>query len=184
MSSITNNQKREFIKYFLQNYALQDNVCNWILQFLHDSEAHLSHIHFTDNVRGQKNAMIMSATCEIDDPPFKGTIQGEMTYDPEKMFTVLKFNEDTPFYIDLRFSNRMAEDKFIMILEENNKMRAVRLGAKDRVALDALLNHSIESNRKNLVMILIDEALKTGNKEKFLELSQTYKEMVDNEKIH
>lgn len=169
------NEKKNFLKYFLNNFQLQKRECGWMLNYIYNHEDLLNNTHFVDDVKECQRAIVMSATCENDEPAFAGIIEGQGTIDAEKMFHYIRMNRED-LYIQLNFHDKMKNEAFISVLEEN-PYKQTKLSKKYGTEAKAFLDFCFESFRKDALMKEIDKALEEGNQEEFIRLSEEYRRL-------
>ena len=97
-SSISNADKKEFIRWFLKNYQLKRREGVWILNYLLTSDTLLSRVRFTDDVHYCPRAIVMS-TVETNSIPFRFYKGNMMTNEAEKAFFDLRNKTDHDIFI-------------------------------------------------------------------------------------
>jgi uncharacterized protein YpiB (UPF0302 family) len=178
--SVAVNEKKNFIKYFLNNFQLQRRECVWILNYLVSHEDILEKIHFVDNIEKCENAVTMSTNCQYDAPAFAGIVRGSGTVDPEKFWHFIRVNNDADIYIQLVFSDKNKNQAYLNIMEENPNIIDKNLKQYKKEA-EKFINHCLKVHEKEALMHQIDKALDAGDEDLFKELSEKYREMTNNE---
>jgi uncharacterized protein YpiB (UPF0302 family) len=105
MSGVTVSQKREFIKWFLNNYQLRRRESVWILNFLYSYEHLLEKVHFVENVSKTPRGLIMSTHC-VNDVPLRYYKNGVMSTNAESCFHDIRLNRDEDLYVELNFKDK------------------------------------------------------------------------------
>ena len=74
--------------------------------------------------------------------------------------------------LQLNFPNIPPSQQYLAVLEENPYMpKYLHISEKDRVLAEQLLKNSMLAFQEEKILKEIDEALDTGDKERFFELS-------------
>ncbi len=168
--SVPLNEKRVFIRWFLKNYQLKRREGVWILNYLLSNEALLEHVHFVDEAHYCPRAIVMS-TVDTTSIPFRFYKDNIMTSDAEKAFHDLRINSTDEIYFQLNFPSIPPNPLYLAVLEENPYAPDIFIHEKDRVAAQQLLENSVLEFQEHMLLKQIDEALDTGDKERFFELS-------------
>ncbi len=182
MGGITVSEKKEFIHWFLKNYELQKKGTAFLLRYLSSDNELLRRVHFVDNVRSLGRSLIISTKCS-DMPPFRFIKNKQVESDVETAFFDIKFSPNEDIYIGLYFKDRNSCPEYAAVLEGNpmEKQDLVQdklLGLFAEILLDQAV---LEFQRKQLYR-QIDEALETGDKEVFMELSEKWLKILDAKK--
>ena len=64
------NEKKEFIRWFLNNYQLKRRECVWILNYLLSHDQLMEKVHFVEHAEYCPRGIVMSTQC-VDDVPFR-----------------------------------------------------------------------------------------------------------------
>ena len=176
-SSVPNYEKKTFIKWFLKNYQLKRREGVWILNYLLTDDELLKNVHFVEEAHYCPRAIVMSSVDHRGIPfrYYKGNV---MTNDAEKSFHDLRMNGKEEVYIQINFTNVPPHMNYIAVLEHNPHVPAdLKVTEKDRITVHELLEDSLYQYQLTKLLDQIDEALDTGNKEQFFELSSTLQMM-------
>ncbi|MBH0229578.1 ReoY family proteolytic degradation factor [Halobacillus yeomjeoni] len=164
---ISVDEKKDFVRWFLNHYQLKKRESVWILNYLMNHESLLSSVHFVQEVKFCPRGMEISAQG-VSDPPFRFYKGQVMTNDAEKSFHDLRMNQDEPVYIQMNFDNAQQSSKYALVLEENPYLpKDYYLNDRDRNEANRLLTLSLLKHRQREVESRIDEALVSGNREQF-----------------
>ncbi|MEG0258943.1 MAG: ReoY family proteolytic degradation factor [Lysinibacillus sp.] len=170
-ASISVVDKKTFVRWFLKNYQLKRRECVWILNYLLSNEKLLKHIRFVEEAHYCPRAMVMS-TVESTGVPFRFYKGNVMTADAEKSFHDLRLHEEEDMYVQLNFPNIPPSAQYLAVLEENPYMpEYLHISEKDRIIAEEMLSNSLLVFQEEKLLEQIDEALDSGDKERFYELS-------------
>jgi uncharacterized protein YpiB (UPF0302 family) len=166
------NEKKEFIRWFLNRYQLKRRECVWILNYLMSHDQLMKKVHFVEESQYCPRGLVMSTHC-VEDVPFRFYKENIMTTDAEKSFHDIRLNKDEDIYIQLNFSKANASYQFAAVLEENPFMpKYLLINEKDRIVAEQFLKESLHSFQKNRLLEAIDRALDNGDKGTFNKLTE------------
>src|SRR5699024_3159628 len=117
-TSISIQDKKSFINWFLTHYQLKKRESVWILNYLINHESLLSNVHFIREARFCPRGMIISAQCS-DEVAFRFYKDHIVTTDAEKSFHDIRLNRHEPIYIQLSFKNSHQNAEYNAVLEDN-----------------------------------------------------------------
>lgn len=166
------NEKKEFIRWFLNNYQLKRRECVWILNYLMSHDQLMEKVHFVENAQYCPRGLVMSTHC-VDEVPFRFYKANVMTTDAEKSFHDIRLNRDEEIYIQLNFRASNKVHQYMAVLEENPYLpKSLQVNEKDRLLAEKILSESLREFQRNKLMKKIDEALDRGDKEAFYLLTK------------
>ncbi len=169
--NVTVNEKKEFIRWFLNNYQLKRRECVWILNYLVSHDQLMKKVHFVERAEYCPRGMVMSAHC-VDDVPFRFYKEQVMTTDAEKSFHDIRLNREENIYIQLNFRSQ-SKSQYVTVLEENPFIpKHLQVNAQDKIVTEQLLDHSLKMFRKETLLRKIDEALDNKDIMTFKELTK------------
>lgn len=168
-SNVTVNEKKDFIRYYLNHYQLKRRECVWILNYFMSHDSMIEKLHFVDDVSGLDRAVIMSSHC-VDEVPFRFYKGNVMVTDAEKAFHDIRLHRDEDLYVQLNTLNLNKLPEYAAVLEDNPK-QAKRSYDKDVKAAEQFLNKMTSDFVINSVKAKIDRALDERNKEDFMKYS-------------
>lgn len=172
------NAKKEFIRWFLNNYQLKRRECVWILNYLMSHDQLMAKVHFVEHVEYCPRGMVMSTVC-VDDVPFRFYKDSIMTTDAEKSFHDIRLNRDEDIYIQLNFKSVHKSYQYLAVLETNPYMPDIlQITDEDRKLAARFLEYSTKAFQIDGLKRAIDEALDAGNKDRFMELSVKLNELL------
>lgn len=169
--------KKEFVRWFLNHYQLKRRESVWILNYLINHDTIMENVHFVEEARFCPRGIIISTHC-VEEVPFRFYKDQIMTTDAEKSFHDIRLNRNEAVYIQLNFKNGHQSSQYAAVLEENPYMpKDYFITEKDQEIAEKVLQTSISNYQTEQLMLQIDEALDTGDKEKFQRLSLQLKEL-------
>lgn len=176
---ISVNEKKEFIRWFLNHYQLKRRECVWILNYLMSHDQLMEKVHFVEHAEFCPRGIIMSTQC-VDDVPFRFYKDSIMTTDAEKSFHDIRLNRDQDIYIQLNFKAAHKSHHYALVLENNPYMpEHLQISEKDRELADQFLKDSIKSFQLEQIREKIDRALDQKDKEEFMRLSDQLKKILN-----
>ncbi|MET3696106.1 uncharacterized protein YpiB (UPF0302 family) [Bacillus oleivorans] len=166
------HEKKDFIRWFLNNYQLKRRECVWILNYLMSHDQLMAKVHFVDQAQYCPRGLIMSTHC-VEEPPFKFYKGNVMTTDAEKSFHDIRLNRDEDIYIQLNFRQSRHSYQFVAVLEENPYVpKHLQENEKDRIIAEKLLENSLKTFQKERLLKEIDNALDQQDRERFIKLTK------------
>lgn len=166
------NEKKDFIRWFLNHYQLKRRECVWILNYLMSHDQLMEKVHFVEQAQYCPRGLIMSTHC-VDEVPFRFYKENVMTTDAEKSFHDIRLNRDEEIYIQLNFHASNKAHQYAAVMEENPFMpKTLQVNEKDRLIAERFLTESLEKFRREKLLELIDEALDKQDKKAFNVLTQ------------
>ncbi|WP_433742833.1 ReoY family proteolytic degradation factor [Falsibacillus pallidus] len=172
------NEKKDFIRWFLNHYQLKRRECVWILNYLMSHDSLMEKVHFVQDAQYCPKGLIMSTHC-VDDAPFRFYKENIMTTDAEKSFHDIRLNREEEIFIQLNFRSSQASHQYVAVLEENPFLpNPVRISEKDKDEAEAFLQESLLSFQKEKLLKQIDEALDQHDQDSFKRLSAQLKKLI------
>ncbi|MDZ5473248.1 ReoY family proteolytic degradation factor [Bacillus sp. 31A1R] len=175
------NEKKDFIRWFLNHYQLKRRECVWILNYLMSHDQLMEKVHFVEQAQYCPRGLVMSTHC-VDEVPFRFYKENIMTTDAEKSFHDIRLNRDEEIFIQLNFYASNQAHQYVAVLEENPFMpKNLQISEKDRIIAEQFLSTSIKKFQKEKLLQLIDEALDQQNEKAFATLTEQLKRLGKNE---
>jgi len=112
------NEKKDFIRWFLNRYQLKRRESVWILNYLMSHDQLMEKVHFVEEAQFCPRGLIMSTHCTRE-VPFRFYKDNIMTTDAEKSFHDIRLNRDEDIYIQLNFHGSRQSHQYAAVLEEN-----------------------------------------------------------------
>lgn len=166
------NEKKEFIRWFLNHYQLKRRECVWILNYLMSHDSLMEKVHFVEQAEFCPRGIIMSTHC-VDEVPFRFYKENIMTTDAEKSFHDIRLNKQQNLFIQLNFRSAYRSPEYAAVLETNPHIpKDLYENEKDKDLAEKVLEHSIATFQKERLMKEIDEALDRHDQETFNKLAK------------
>lgn len=166
------NEKKDFIRWFLNHYQLKRRECVWILNYLMSHDQLMKKVHFVESAQYCPRGLIMSTHC-VDEVPFRFYKSNIMTTDAEKSFHDIRLNRDEEIYIQLNFKSCYSSYQYATVLEENPYMpKSMISNEKDQLLAQEFLEQSILAFQRTHLLQKIDEALDQHDEQSFRILTE------------
>lgn len=168
--SISVSEKQTFLNWFLNHYRLKKRESFWILNYLLNHPYTLNHVHFVHDITHCPRSLVITSACskEIAFLFYKRQV---VTTDADKAFHDIRLNKNEPLYIQLHFKKSNQNSLLAGILEENPYLTYDDfITSEDKEMADELLESTLHTHQKQLLLKQIDEALDSKNKDLFDEL--------------
>ncbi|MBU9711809.1 ReoY family proteolytic degradation factor [Evansella tamaricis] len=170
-------EKRDFLKWFLDQYQLKRRECAWLLNFLMSDDVLMERVHFVEQAEYCPKALLISAN-DVDSVPFAFHKNQHVTMDAEKSFHDIRLNRTEDIYVQLNFKDKQSIPQYIAVLEENPYLPINTDEANVQSLLaEMILEESLRSFRLNQLEIEIDQALSRGDKTTFHDLVKKYNDL-------
>ncbi|MBT2642040.1 YpiB family protein [Bacillus sp. ISL-41] len=171
------NEKKDFIRWFLNHYQLKRRECVWILNYLMSHDQLMEKVHFVENAQYCPRGLVMSTHC-VDEVPFRFFKENVMTTDAEKSFHDIRLNREEEIYIQLNFHASNKAHQFAAVLEENPYVPGqLQISESDKMVAERFLEESIQKFQKDKLLTMIDEALDSQDQEAFEHLTEKLKRL-------
>lgn len=165
-SSVTVQDKKSFISWFLGEFRLKKRESTWILKYLLNHQEILENVHFVHEADVCPRGIVMSSQC-TEESPFRFYKNHLETVDAEKTFHDIRLNKNEPLYIQLNFRNARQNSLYAAVLEENPYKVEPICQEHSEIAAH-ILDHTLRIREKNECLKNIDEALDKHDKNAFL----------------
>ncbi|MDE5411910.1 ReoY family proteolytic degradation factor [Alkalihalobacterium chitinilyticum] len=173
-STISVYEKKEFLRWFLNEYQLKRRECAWLLNYLISDENLMEKVHFVERAEYCPKALIISTT-DVDHVPFCFHKQKHVTMDAEKAFHDIRLNNDEDVYIQLNFSNAKTNPHYVAVLEENPYLPANEMATADAIIAEIFLDKVLAAFNEKQWYKKVDEALDKRDKDTFYKLTKKKK---------
>lgn len=162
--------KKRFLRWFMNNQLDENSDINWFIEDLLVDEFALNRIHFVEQVDASPKGIIIS-TIPGDEPFlfFKGAVQSDNVY---TAYHELQLYDDEPFYIQIKSPNIKNNRLYQMLLREEKTAKK-----KNKAIATYLLEHLLQTEKRELILQKIDWALDTKNEEMFHRYSEELKKI-------
>ena len=170
-ASISIQDKKVFIQWFLKHYQLKRRECIWMLTYLVKHDQLLTNIHFVRDAKYCPRAIIMTSNCS-DKLSFRYYKKQVITDDTDKLFHDIRLNQDEALYIQLNFKDANQSPSYAGVLEENPYTPIEwQITKQDQNITEQLMDHSLLVYKKKALKLAIDCALDEMDKVEFLKLT-------------
>ncbi|MCZ0701868.1 uncharacterized protein YpiB (UPF0302 family) [Natronobacillus azotifigens] len=158
-TSVSVQDKKEFIHWFLKNYQLKKRESVWILNYLTNHDTLLANVHFIREARFCPRGIIISSHCS-NDVPFRFYKNHIVTTDAEKSFHDIRLNRDEPIYIQLCFENANQNTHYIAVLEDNPYLPDdFFITKREKELAKEFIDYTVFQTQKKHLHQMIDSAL-------------------------
>ena len=176
------NEKKDFIRWFLNHYQLKKRECVWILNYLMSHDQLMKKVHFVEDAQFCPRGLVMATHC-VEEAPFKFYKSNIMTTDAEKSFHDIRLNRDEDIYITLQFKSAYSSYHYAAVLEKNPFLPVSREeNDKDKILAEKMLDNSLNAYQVEQIMKQIDDALDAHDQKTFMELTDLLKKYKNKDK--
>ena len=176
-SAISILEKKDFLKWFLNNYQLKRRECAWLLNYLMSDDQLMEKVHFVENAEYCPKSLIISAN-DVDYIPFSFHKRQHVTMDAEKSFHDIRLNKEEEIYIQLNFKDAKKNPQFVAVLEDNPFAPVDKETEKIySLFADLIIDQAKFQFEKRQLTEKIDQSLDNGDKESFLKYSEQLKKL-------
>ncbi len=176
-SAISILEKKDFLKWFLNNFQLKRRECAWLLNYLMSDDQLMEKVHFVENAEYCPKSLIISAN-DVDCIPFSFHKRQHVTMDAEKSFHDIRLNKEEEIYIQLNFKDAKKNPQYVAVLEDNPFIPIDKETEKIySLFADLIIDKAMFQFEKKQLTEKIDQALDSGDKESFIKYSNQLKEL-------
>ena len=176
-TSVSVNDKKSFIRWFLNNYQLKKRESVWILNYLLNHEEILANVHFVRDAKFCPRGIIMTSYCSKE-TPFRFNKNHIVTTDADKSFHDIRLNQKEPLYIQLNFKNAYQNPIYAGVLEVNPYVPdEYSITETDRTLAKKILEKTIFDFKLKEIQKAIDRALDEKDQQKFSYLTNELKQL-------
>lgn len=177
-TSVSIQDKKTFIKWFLQHYQLKKRESVWILNYLTNHDNLLAQVHFIHEARYCPRGIVISTHCS-NDVPFRFYKNHIVTTDAEKSFHDIRLNRNDPIYIQLSFENAHQTANYVAVLEDNPYLPDDFFVTKQEKELARqVLEYTLYQAQKKYLEEKINQALDQRDKALFEMLASQLQKLV------
>lgn len=176
-SSVSNSEKKHFLKWVTSNFVMKRRESLWILEYLFSHNLMLEKTHFVEDVSKTPRGIYMSVVGN-EKPDFRFYKNGHTFEDGMQAFHEVRLNWSSPLYIEIDFDDAWQYPEYLTILEDN-PYASWNDSISDELSEsvdDALLYETLVFAREQLLKE-IDVALLDGDKEGFITLTNNLTEI-------
>ncbi|MBM7645280.1 uncharacterized protein YpiB (UPF0302 family) [Scopulibacillus daqui] len=164
------NEKRLFLKWFLNHHQLKRRECVWLLNYVISDDHLMSLFKFVDNVSGCPRSMVISEKS-VKNISFEYRKHHVKTDDPEKAFHDIRLNQEETIYVQINFSSPYSYPEYVAVLEDN-PYHQPDLHDKYGEIADKVITHVETTFKKENIYREINKALDDGDRERFYKLTK------------
>lgn len=171
-TTVSVEDKKNFISWFLSNHELKSyGACQFLQLIMRNKEA-LEKVHFVEDAHLTPLGMVISSS-NSEGIPFRFYSGNMMTATVDKALDALKKCKSDDLYIELCFPAALKK-LHLSVLEENPfiKEDVSLLNESDKVFAKKFIDHTLIDMPRTILLAKIDESLDTRNKEMFLALTE------------
>lgn len=117
-SSISNSEKKHFLKWVTNHYVMKRRESLWILEYLFSHNLMLEKTHFVEDVSKTPRGIYMSVVGN-EKPDFRFYKNGHIYEDGMQAFHEVRLNWSSPLYIEIDFDDAWQHAEYLTILEDN-----------------------------------------------------------------
>ncbi|WP_277673414.1 ReoY family proteolytic degradation factor [Piscibacillus halophilus] len=179
---VSTNQKRVFIKWYLDNYKTERREMVWLLEYILKREHILQNIHFVFEAHLCPRSIIISTDDEVK-RPFRYYKDHVVTTDVDKAFHDIRLNPDETMYVEIIFDGNRQSVEYAEVLEDNPYLPDdYYLENEDYIFLENILEESSHHSKINILKNKIDYALDIGDVQSFNKWSKELKDLMERKK--
>ena len=117
-SSVSNSEKKHFLKWVTSNFVMKRRESLWILEYLFSHNLMLEKTHFVEDVSKTPRGIYMSVVGN-EKPDFRFYKNGHTFEDGMQAFHEVRLNWSSPLYIEIDFDDAWQYPEYLAILEDN-----------------------------------------------------------------
>ncbi len=111
-------EKKEFLKWFLDHEELKHRGAYMILNYLHGHKIILDKVHFVQHADQSPRGIVIAAKS-VDSPDFSFYKDGKVFHNPERAFHDIRLNWHHDIYVELQFEGAWMEERYLTVIEDN-----------------------------------------------------------------
>jgi len=169
--SVTNDEKKRFLKWFIKNYKLKRRESLWILDYLYNHDIMLEKAHFVEEVEYTPRGIYMTVKGN-QKPSFRFYKNGHTFKDAMQAFHEIRLNWSSELYIEIDFEEAWQTPEYLMVLEDNPNARWNESIPKElSEEMAEVLEYETLLYARQQLLDEIDSTLLEGHEEQFSELT-------------
>lgn len=111
-------EKKDFIKWFLDQEQVRHRGAGWILNYLLNHEIVLNKVHFVEHAGYSPRGIVITAKS-ADAPDFTFYKDGKTFHNPERAFHDIRLNWHNNIYLELLFDGAWFTPEYLTVIEDN-----------------------------------------------------------------
>ncbi|OEF98735.1 YpiB family protein [Desulfuribacillus alkaliarsenatis] len=167
-NSVSTEDKKQFLRWFVKNYVLQSSEATWLLTYLCSDSELLKRIHFVEEANLSLRTLIISTTC-VKMKPFVFYNKKKILYNVEETFMEIYENIEDDIYIVLYFKDRQNSPEYASIMERNSKPK---INSSITIQADIVIDQAILRYKVYDLYKKIDDAIDKHDKAMFTKLTE------------
>ncbi|SIS37159.1 ReoY family proteolytic degradation factor [Salimicrobium flavidum] len=175
--SVSLAEKKQFLRWFLNNHFLKNWEGRWILNYLLNEEHALTNVKFIQHAEFCPRGLYLSSKSENGSPLmfYKGKIS---TIDGSKPFHDIRMNNFETMYVELDYESNEQCSMLALVEEENPFLpEDFHSNEREKNLAGEWLDHQLILNQKETLLSNIDKALDTKDEVLFKQLSEQYTDL-------
>lgn len=166
-SSISNTDKKSFLKWITKNYVMKRREALWILDYLYNHDIILEKTHFVENGKETPRGISM-AVAGNERESFLFYKNGHIFKDAMQAFHEVRLNWSSPLYIEILIDNPWQHPEYLAVLEDNPYAKwNDTISLEMTREIEEALNYEGLLYAKEQVLKEIDQSLVAGKKNEF-----------------
>lgn len=171
-TSITNDQKKQFLKWLTSNYELKRRESLWILDYLYNHDIMLEKTHFVEQVEQTPRGIYMSVKG-TETPAFRFYKKGHEFKDAMQAFHEIRLNWSSQLFVQIDFEDAWSSPEYLRVLEDNPHARWNDMIPDELLKeMDEALTYETLRMARELLLTEIDKTLLAGQEQKFTKLTE------------
>ncbi|EPH94633.1 hypothetical protein D920_02820 [Enterococcus faecalis 13-SD-W-01] len=164
-------EKKHFLNWMVNHVSFSRREVFWILNYLANHEAILNNVHFIEEADQSKRGLQIRDLSNGGEP-LKLFLQGKEFTDTDQIFHEIRLNWKEPLYVECLFENAWQNADYMAILEENPFVSwEDTVSDENKEKINQYFLEKEYESQLNVLYAQIDQALESGDRDSFLELS-------------
>ncbi|WP_027963368.1 ReoY family proteolytic degradation factor [Halalkalibacillus halophilus] len=157
--SVTIEEKKHFIKWFLSEMKMKQREITWLFEYMYNRDDLLKHVHFIHEAHLCPKSILVSIQ-EDERRPFRFYKSHVVTSEVDKAFHDIRLNQDEEIYIEVLYPGVRHSLAYLKVLEENPFLPDDYYMEKDDyLEMDTLIDQLTYEQKVEEYKLKIDEAL-------------------------
>ncbi|WP_141433963.1 YpiB family protein [Bacillus sp. 03113] len=174
---VSANEKRSFLKWFLDNHRLKRIEARRLIEFLNNKTHILENLSFTEKINLKEKTIVISST-NSDETGFEYYYNQRKTFDVATAIGDITANPTSKINIILHFYGKMRNVRYNQLIEyTNDEIKPYELYQRQAKAADQVIAILMLEQEVNNIKKDIDMALDQKNEEQFHKLVEKLKEL-------
>lgn len=117
-ASVTNSEKKYFLKWFTRNFELKRRESLWILDYLYNHDIMLEKTHFVEKAEKTPRGIYMTVKGN-QKPAFRLYKNGHTFKDAMQAFHEVRLNWSSELFIEIDFEEAWQYPEYLTVLIDN-----------------------------------------------------------------